>query len=298
VISHAKRFPMMANYQVVIVKEAQTIEKIEKFFKNKNEEDVKDVDASKNKKKSPDTVNPLLKYLESPLKSTILVFCYKYKTFDSRTALAKLIEKNGILFKSAKIYDSRIPQWINEYVAEIGYSISPKAASILAEYLGNDLGKIVNEINKIIINIPQKSEITDKQIYDNIGLSKDFNIFELQNAIIKKDAFKANRIINHFASNLKENPIIKNIPILFSFFNKLLFYHSLKDKSNKNVAVQLSINPFFVQDYITAGKNYSMGKVINIISCLREYDLKAKGIDSPSISEGELYKEMLYKILH
>ena len=270
VISYAKRYPMMANYQVVIIKEAQRINEIEK----------------------------LLPYIENPLRSTILVICYKYKKVDGRKTFGKKLSEKGVLFESKKIYDNKIPQWINEYVSEKGFSISSRASGILADYLGSDLGKIVNEIEKIIISIPDKSEITQSHIYDNIGISKDYNIFELQNAIGKKDIFKANQIINHFGSNLKENPLIKSITIMYGFFNKLLVYHSLNDNQRNNIASELSVNPMFVNDYITAGRNYPLSKVINIISYLREYDLKAKGVESTSIGEGELYKEMLFKILH
>jgi DNA polymerase III subunit delta len=271
IISYAKRYPMMTNYQVVIVKEAQRVDKIEE----------------------------LINYIQQPLKSTILVICYKYKKIDKRTSFYKKISEKGVIFESVKVYDNRIPQWINEYINDTGYKISPKAAKILADLLGNDLGKIVNELDKVTINIPEKSEISIQQIYDNIGVSKDFNIFELQNAIGRKDIYKANQIINHFALSLKDNPIIKNITILYNFFNKLLIYHSLDNKDRNNVAAELSINPIFTNDYITAGKNYSSSKVLTIISCLREYDMKAKGVESTgSVNEGELYKELLYKILH
>ena len=185
----------MANYQVVIVKEAQRIDDLEE----------------------------LQPYIEKPSKSTILVICYKYKKIDKRKTFAKKISETGVLFESQKLWDNKIPQWINEFVGEKGYKISGKASGILADYLGNYLGKIVNEIEKIIISIPAKSEITQQHIFDNIGISKDFNIFELQNAIGRKDIFKANRIINHFAANTKENPLIKSIIMLYSCFNKI--YH-------------------------------------------------------------------------
>lgn len=272
IISCAKRYPMMANYQVVIVKEAQRIEEIEE----------------------------LQRYVENPLKSTILVICYKYKKTDKRKIFSKKIIENGVLFESIKIYENKIPTWINSYVAEKGHKISAKATAILAEYLGNDLSKIVNEINKIIINIPKDSEITHQLVFDNIGISKDFNIFELQNALGKKDILKANQIINYFGDTPKENPLIKNLIFLYNFFNKILLFHSLNDKSRNNVASALSVNPVFVNDYIIAGKNYSLAKIVKIFFYLREYDLKAKGVDNTttSVPDRELYKELIYKILH
>ena len=271
IISYAKRYPMMSNYQVVIVKEAQRVNDI-------------------------DTLQP---YIENPLKSTILVICLKYKKLDKRKTFTKILDKKGVIFESAKIYDYKIPQWINDYVSERGYKISAKASVVLSEYLGNDLSKIVNEIEKIIISIPEKSEITQQHIYENIGISKDFNIFELQNAIGKKDILKANQIINHFAANLKENPLIKSLTILYTFFNKVLIYNSLNDKERNNIASALSINPMFVNDYAIAARNYNNHKLINIISYLREYDMKVKGVDATgSMEESDMYKELLYKILH
>ena len=270
IISYAKRYPMMANYQVVIVKEAQDVNKIEE----------------------------LSSYINNPLNSTLLVINYKYKKIDKRKSFAKLIEKKGVLFESKKLYDNHVPGWITNYVQQKGYKITPKACMILADFLGIDLGKIVNEISKLILNIPENSEITDELIEQNIGISKDFNVFELQNAIGKKEIFKANQIAWYFAANPKENPFVKTIVILYGYFSKLLIYHQLKDKSQNSVAAALSVHPFFVKDYQTAARNYNYKKLTNIISYLHEYDLKAKGVDNVSTTEGELLKELLYKVLH
>jgi len=270
IISLAKRYPMMASHQVVIVKEAQSIQKIEE----------------------------LEPYLANPLESTVLVINYKYKKVDRRKSFFKKIEKKGVLFESKKIYDNQIPAWINNYLQNFGYSITPKASIMLAEYLGSDLSKIVNEIGKLVLNIPGKTEINDDLIERNIGVSKDFNIFELQNAIGSRNISKANRIANYFAANPKENPLVKTITILFGYFSKLLIYHQLKDKSKNNVAATLSVNPFFVKDYQIAARNYSLGKLTSIVSLLREYDLKSKGVNNISTSDGELLKELLFKILH
>jgi DNA polymerase III subunit delta len=272
VISYARRFPMMSNYQVIIIKEAQDLNKIEE----------------------------LEPYVLNPMESTLLVLCYKYEKVDRRKTFIKNIEKKGILFESARVYDNKIPDWIAEYVRSQAYSISAKACFLLAEFLGNDISKIVNEISKLIINIPKGQEITEEFVEKNIGISKDFNVFELQKALGKKDILKANQIINYFADNPRENPLVKVIPLLFSFFSKILVYQHLQDKSRNNVAAALSINPFFVADYQQAAGNYKISKVVSIISVLREYDLKAKGVDSSSTSfpDGELMKELIFKILH
>lgn len=270
IISYAKRFPMMANYQVLIVKEAQELDKIE-------------------------DIQP---YIENPLKSTILVLCYKYSKLDKRKGLYKSIEKNGVTFESARLYENKIPDWIHDYLRGKNCSISQKAAILLTEFLGNDLSKVVNELDKLLINTPSGSEITEDYVERNIGISKDFNVFELQKALVKKDVLKANQIIRYFAANPRENPLVKVVPILFSFFSRVLTYHYLQDKSRNSVAAALSVNPFFVADYQQAAKTFGVGKVIKIISLLREYDLKAKGLDNVSASDGELMRELIFKILH
>ena len=270
IVSNAKRFPMMANHQVVIIKEAQYVDKIEE----------------------------LLPYIENPLDSTLLIINYKYKKIDKRKTFFKRITKKGVLFESPKIYDNKIPAWITDYVRKLGYAITPKACIMLAEYLGTDLGKIVNEIGKLTLNVPVSAEINDVLIERNIGISKDFNIFELQNAIGKRDIFKANQIAGYFAANPKENPLIKTVTILYGYFSKLLIYQQLKDKSQNNAAAALSVHPFFVKDYQVAARNYNYAKLTRIISLLREYDLKSKGVNNISITDGELLKELLFKILH
>jgi DNA polymerase-3 subunit delta len=269
-MSYAKRYPMMANYQVIIVKEAQDLDKIE----------------------------DLIGYVENPLASTLLVLCYKYEKIDGRKGFYKSVQKSGVLFESPRLYDDRIPEWIKGYVNAKKYTITPKASLLLSEFLGNDLSKIVNEISKLIINIPAGSEITEDYIEKNIGISKDFNVFELQKAIGKKEVFKANQIIQHFASNPRENPLVKVVPILYGFFSKVLIYHHLQDKSKFNAASALSVNPYFLPDYQIAAKNYPVAKIASVISLLRVYDGKAKGVENASTSDGELMKELIYRILH
>lgn len=285
VIGAAKRFPMMSEYQVVIVKEAQNIRDL--VGKDKEESNSKDK-----------TKHPFAAYIENPQQSTILVICYKYKSIDKRTSIAKLIDKNAILFESKKIYDNQVPDWINNYLKGKEYTIGPKASALLTEYLGTTLSKISNELDKLMINLPPKSEITVEHIQTNIGISKDYNVFELQTAIGKKEVLKANRIINYFSANEKDNPMVVTISSLYSYFCKLLSYHFLTDKSKGSVAAALGVHPFFVGDYERAAKNFSVGKLKSIFGYLREYDLKSKGVDRGSSSEGELLKEMVFKILH
>ena len=270
VLSMARRYPMMANYQVIIVKEAQDLDDIEEF--------------------AP--------YAENPVKSTVLVLCYKYGKIDKRKKLYKLVEKNGVVFESARLYDNKIPEWIHSYVKRMGYSISEKAPYLLLEFLGNDLSRIVNEIGKLSINLAPGSKITEEYIERNIGISKDFNVFELQKALGAMDVFRANQIIRYFAANPKDNPLVKVIPILFMYFSKVLLYHTLEDKSRNNAASALSVNPFFLNDYQQAARNYSMDRLTGVISLLREYDLRSKGVDNGNATDGELMKELIYKIIH
>lgn len=289
IISHAKRFPMMANHQVVIIKEAQNV----KDMVPKQDDD--DKKKEKKKEKGP---TPFQLYLENPQKSTILVICYKYKTLDKRTAIAKLIDKSSVLFESKKLYDDKLPDWIAGFLKSKKITIEPKAAVLLAEYLGNDLSKIVNELDKISINMAGRKEVTVDDIQQNVGISKEYNTFELQDAIGKKDVLRANRIVNYFASNSKEFPLVMTLGILSGYFTKLLVYHSLSDKSRNNAAAALGVHPFFMTDYEKAARNFSPAKIKNIFSGLREYDLKSKGYDSAGIPEGELLKELVFKILH
>jgi len=270
IIDMARRFPMMANYQVVIVKEAQDVDKIEN----------------------------LQPYIEKPQPSTILVIAIKYKKIDKRKTFAKSVDKAGIIFESARIYDNKVPAWINDQIVAKGYSIRPEACQMLAEYLGTDLSKINNELGKLIINLPAGSVIDASIIEKNIGISKDYNIFELQNALGNRDIEKANRIINYFSANTKQNPMIVVLAVLFGFFMKLMIYHQLKDKSQKNAAAALSVNPYFVKDYALATRNYSFRNLRKVISLLREYDLRLKGINNGSTGESELLRELVYKILH
>jgi DNA polymerase-3 subunit delta len=278
VLNAAKRYPMMADYQLVLVKEAQEMKW------GRDDEDKK-------------SINPLLSYLENPLPSTILIFCYKYGKFDKRKKTYKAIEKNGLIFESTPLYDSKIPAWIETYVAGKGYQVNQQASAMLSEYLGNDLSKIANELDKLMLNVTIGQAITLQHVQDNIGISKEYNVFELQSALSKKDPFKVNQIINYFEANPKANPIVLILGTLNNFFSKVLIYHYVKDRSPQNLARELGVNPYFLKDYELAARSYNYGKSMQVISLLREYDLKSKGVDS-NAGHGEFMKELMFKILH
>ena len=279
ILNAAKRFPMMSDYQVVIVKEAQDL----KYGKD---DDKKGMD-------------PFLSYLENPSLSTILVLCHKYGKFDKRKKTYKAIEKRGLIFESAEIYESKVPAWVEEFVREKNYRIHARAAAVLAEYLGNDLSKVANELEKLMLNVSSSQEISVDDIHNNIGISKEYNVFELQAAVARKDAFKVNQIINYFAANPKSNPMPLVLGALNTYFTKVLKYHYAKDKSPQGLAKELGVNPYFVKDYEVAGKNFNKVKTFSVISYLREFDLKTKGVDSTgNISDGELMKELFFKIIH
>ena len=270
IADNARRFPMMANHQVIIVREAQNIKKIE----------------------------DLEPYIKNPLNSTILVINYKYKTLDKRKTFPKLIDQKGILFESKRIYDNQLPAWISSYLKNQQYTIAPQAAAMLSEYLGADLSKVANELDKLIISLPVGTQITPDHIEKNIGISKEFNVFELQNALGERDLLRANRIINYFGANPSNNAIPVTLSSLFSYFSKILNYHFLEDKSQNNVASVLQVHPFFVKTYVSAAKNYNIKKLVEIISILREYDMKSKGWGNVSASPADLQREMIYRILH
>jgi len=271
IIDTARRFPMMASHQVLIIREAQTLKKLD----------------------------DLAIYLEKPLLSTILVFSYKYKTLDKRTKLYKILDTHGVYFESPRIRDYLIPAWIERYLMIKGIKTDPSASALLTEYLGTDLHKIVNELEKLIITLPAgKPFITTALIEKNIGISKDYNNFELQKAIGEKNILKANMIVHYFADNPKDNPITLSIASLFSFFSKLLTFHYLTDKSRNNAAAVLKVNPFFIKEYENSALRYDVSKTVQIISLLRTYDMKSKGYGDPGTEQGELLKELVFRILH
>lgn len=271
VISNAKRYPMMADYQVVIVKEAQ--------------------DLSRN-------IEKLADYAKQPQPSTILVFNYKYKTIDKRKSLYKTILKTGVVYESKKLYENQVGEWIRRVLAGHNYTIAPKAAQMLVEFLGTDLSKINNELDKLKIILPEGTQISPQHIEDNIGISKDYNNFELRKAVGERDIMKAHKIVKYFAENPRDNPMVVTVSLLFNFFSQLLHYHGLNDKSPRAVASALKINPYFVNEYITAAQNYPMKKVSSVVGTLREFDVKSKGVGSNAVPQGDLLKELVVKIFN
>ena len=271
IVSNAKRYPMMAERQVIIVKEAQDLSR---------------------------SIEKLVDYAENPQPTTTLVFCYKYKSLDKRKKLSKVLKKNGILFESKRLYENQVADWIMKTLKARNYTISPKASQMLVEFLGIDLGKIDNELNKLQLITPEGTQITPELIEQNIGISKDFNNFELRKAIGMRDSLKAHRIVNYFAQNPKDNPMVVTISLLFSYFSQIMQYHGLPDKSKANVAKQLKVHPYFVGDYVVAAKNYPMKKVSQVIGLLHESDVKGKGVGAVNISHGDLLKELMVKILN
>ena len=272
VLAAARRFPMMSQRQVVIVKEAQNLKEIDM----------------------------LQLYMEKPLQSTILVICYKDK-FDKRSKLYKIFDKSNdtVIFESKKLYDNQVPSWITAYLTEQGYNIVPAASNLLAEYLGTDLSKVANELSKLMITLPvNEKKITPEHIEKNIGISKDYNVFELQKALGAKDVLKANRIINYFEGNPKDNSMVVVINSLYTYFVKILKYHYIDNKNQQTVASALGVPWNFVDEYEAAARKYTASRITQIISILREYDLKSKGVGSSSASDGDLMREMVFKILH
>ena len=271
IASNARRYPMMAERQVIIVKEAQDLSR---------------------------SIESLSAYSDNPQPTTVLVMCYKYKKIDKRKKLYKSINQSGLVFESKRLYDNQIGPWIQKTLKSRGYSISPKASQMLLEFLGTDLGKIDNELEKLQLITPKDTQITPELIEENIGISKDFNNFELRKAIGERDVMKAHRIINYFAQNPKDNPLVMTISLLFAYFSQILQYHGLTDKSKGNVAKQLKVNPYFVSDYVVAAKNYPMKKVSRAIDLLHQTDAKSKGIGAANVSQGDLLKELLVKIMN
>ena len=270
IISEAKQFPFGAEKRVIIVKEAQNIKNIEQ----------------------------LETYLDSPQPSTLLVICYKYKKIDKRKKFGKTLCKKALVFESKRFYDNQVSNWIAKYLNEKGYKIEEKANFMLAEFLGTELSNISNELDKLMLIVKKEEKITASIVEKNIGISKDYNIFEFQQALGSKDILKSNQIVNHFAANPKNHPLVVTLGMLFSFFQKLMTYHSIKDKNRNNVVAELKVNPYFVNQYSSAARNYSQSKLFDIFTHLKQYDLKSKGVNNTSTKDGELLKELVYRILH
>ena len=269
IVSNAKRYPMMAERQVIIVKEAQNLIK---------------------------TIEQLVDYAKNPQPSTVLVFNYKYKSLDKRKALFKTLSKSAVVFESKKIYEDKIPSWIQNYLSAKKITITPKAALMLSEFLGNDLSKIANELNKLEIVVGTQREITPEIIEENIGISKDFNNFELQKAIGHLNHKKAYQIVNYFSQNSKQHPFVLTISILYLYFKKLMTLHTVRDRNPGAVSKALGVNPYFVNEYIAVSRNFPMKRISGVLETLRKYDAKSKGVGA-NLSPRDLYNELIYNIL-
>ena len=272
VINAAKRYPMMSEYQVVIVKEAQAIRNMEE----------------------------LSFYLQKPLNSTILVICHKHGTLDKRKKLAAEVEKVGILFESKKIKDSQLPAFINSYMKRKGIDMEPKASAMLADFVGTDLSRLTGELEKLIITLPAgQKRVTPEQIEKNIGISKDYNNFELRSALVEKDILKANKIIKYFEENPKTNPIQMTLSLLFNFYSNLMLSYYSPEKTEQGIASWLGLkSPWAARDYLTAMRRYNGVKTMQIIGEIRYADAKSKGISNASMSDGDILRELVFKILH
>lgn len=272
IINAAKRYPMMSKYQVVIVKEAQNVKNMEE----------------------------LSYYLQKPLESTILVLCHKHGCLDRRKKLSAEIEKVGVLFESKKLKDTQLPGFISSYLKRKQVEIEPKASEMMAEFVGTDLSRMAGELEKLIITLPKgQRRITPEQIERNIGISKDYNNFELRNALVAKDVLKANRIIKYFEENPKTNPLQMTLSVLFNFFSNLMLAYYAPDKSEQGVANQLGLRSSWqARDYMAAMKKYSGVKAMQIIGEIRYCDAKSKGVGNSSLNDADLLRELIYTILH
>jgi DNA polymerase-3 subunit delta len=270
IVNQAKQFPMGADYQVVVVKEAQHLSRV---------------------------IDNLSDYAENPQLTTVLIIAYKNKKLDKRKALYKALKKTAVILETKKMYDNQVPNWIRTNAQKKGFQCSPIASHLLGEYLGTDLSKIDKELEKLALVLDKGAEITPEIIEKHIGISKDYNVFELKKALAERNIEKILRIVQYFYQNPKEHPYVVTIGILHTFFSQLMQFHSLSDHSTKNVASSLGINPYFVNEYITASHHYPLKKVSAILKTLREMDLKGKGVGSYQMSNEDLLKELIYKIL-
>jgi DNA polymerase III subunit delta len=271
VVDSARRYPMMSPYQVVIVKEAQEMK----------------------------SLTELQTYIEKPTETTILVLCHKHKKLDMRTKFAKTLAQHGEIMESTKLYDNNIPDWIEAYLKTHRLIINHDAMTLIAEYLGTDLSKVANELDKLAINLSAGTTVTVQHVDQYIGISKEYNIFELQKALAVRDVMKSNRIVQNFVANPKKNPLIVVVSTLYGFFSKMYALHYIKNNSDKEILSSLQLrNEWALKEYKAALRFFTLAQCEQIIGVLREYDLRSKGVDNVSVSEGELLKEMVFRILH
>lgn len=276
ILTHARRFPMMAERQVVIVKEAQDIQDLNKEGGAKL----------------------LLDYLQKPVPSTVLVFGHKNKSLDKRKELGKKIDQLTVALNTKKIYDNQLPEFILEYVKDKKVGADDKGVQALCEYVGNDLHRLANEIDKVIISLAPGESITAEKVMSQVGVSKEYNIFELQKAILNKDTLLANKIVNYFERNTKKNPIIPVVAYLFSFFSKVLMASNATDKSEKGLVSVLKVSPYAIRDYSMALRQFPVPKIIENISALKDADLKLKGVNAGAATEGQIFRELVWRLMH
>lgn len=270
VVEAAKRYPMMAERQVVIVREAQSMRNLE----------------------------ALESYLQNPLPSTVLVIAYKGKKVDGRKKWLKLAQKAGVEFFSKPIYDNQVPAWVEKYLKNKNYQITPKASALIAEFLGTDLAKITNELDKLMLNVESGTTVDENHIEANIGISKDFNNFELQNAVGQLNHIKAQQIAYYFGQNLKDHPPVVTLSVLMKFFSQVMCIYFEKKRDKFTIAKKIGVNPYFAGDYLTAAGNYTGKKVMDNITLLREYDGKLKGVETGKIEQGELVRELVWRLMN
>lgn len=276
ILTHARRFPMMAQRQVVIVKEAQDIQDLGKETGSKL----------------------MLDYLTKAVPSTVLVFCHKNKSLDKRKELGKKIDQLSVCITTKRMYDNQLPEFVMEYASERKLAIDDRAVQALCEFVGNDLHRLVNEIDKLVISLQPGESITLEKVMSQVGVSKEYNVFELQKALITRDALLANKIVNFYASNTRKNPVIPAVAFLFSFFSKLLAASQASDKSEKGLASELKVSPYAVRDYSMALRQYPLPKIIDNISFLKDADLKLKGVNTGSQDEGQVFRELVYRLMN
>ncbi len=269
VVNACRRYPMFSERQVVLLKEAQQMRDIEK----------------------------LEPYIQNPLTSTVFVVSYKEKKVDGRSKFAKLLKEKGELLTTKKMYDNQLPEWTSDLVKSKGYSISQKALMLLIDHIGNDLSRIDNEIDKILINLGTRKNITEDDIEEYVGISKEYNVFELQDALSKKDLSKALRIIQYFESNPKAAPIQLILPALYNFFSKAYMLNGQTGNDEKALAASIGVNSYFIRDYMLTVKNYDYTGIENAILILHQYNLKSIGVNSTNIEQGSLLKEMVIKMI-
>lgn len=269
VVNACMRYPMFAERQVVLLKEAQQMRDIEK----------------------------LEGYIDNPLRSTIFVVSYKEKKVDGRSKLAKLLKTKGELLTTKKMYENQLPEWAGNMIQQHGLSISQKALFLLVDHIGNDLSRMQNEIEKLAVNLGTRKNITEDDIENYIGVSKEFNVFELQSAIAQKDLSKAIRIIQYFENNPKAAPIQVILPALYNFFSKVFMLYGIPNPDEKSVAAALGVNPYFVKDYMGAARRYDYNGVERILLLLHEYNLRSVGVHDGGTGDAGLLKEMAVKFM-